>query len=116
VKFTQDGTIIISARPVEHLGVAWVRLRVKDSGIGMSQATMNRLFVPFVQADATTAQKFGGTGLGLVITRRLIEAMGGSVTVESVEGEGSTFTMLVPRGMALEQPQPLAIDTTSLAA
>jgi signal transduction histidine kinase len=116
VKFTQDGVIKISARPVEHLGVACVRLCVQDSGIGMTQATMDKLFVPFVQADAATSQKFGGTGLGLVITRRLIEAMGGSVTAQSVEGKGSTFTILVPRGMAWEQQQPPTIAATSLAA
>jgi signal transduction histidine kinase len=116
VKFTQEGTITIAARPVDHLGVAWVRLSVKDSGIGMAQATMDKLFVPFVQADAATSQKFGGTGLGLVITRRLIEAMGGTVNVESVDGKGSTFTMLVPRGMTCEQGQSPALADTTLAA
>jgi signal transduction histidine kinase len=116
VKFTNEGTITIAARPLEHLGAPSIRISVKDSGIGMTQATIDKLFVPFVQADAATSQKFGGTGLGLVITRRLIEAMGGSVSVDSVEGVGSTFTIIVPRGMAWERGQSLANTDASLAA
>jgi signal transduction histidine kinase len=99
VKFTQDGVITISARPVDHFGVASLRFTIKDTGIGMAPATIDKLFVPFVQADETTSQKFGGTGLGLVITRRLIDAMGGQVQVESAEGQGSSFTIIIPRGM-----------------
>jgi signal transduction histidine kinase len=100
LKFTQNGQVSVAARPVMHDGSAFVRFSVKDTGIGMSAATIDKLFVPFVQADEATSQKFGGTGLGLVITKRLIEAMGGSVQVESTEGQGSTFVLLVPRGMA----------------
>jgi signal transduction histidine kinase len=100
LKFTRNGQVTVSARPVVQDNRDFVRFSVKDTGIGMSAATIDKLFVPFVQADETTALKFGGTGLGLVITRRLIEAMGGSVTVESIEGQGSTFVLLVPRGMA----------------
>jgi signal transduction histidine kinase len=99
LKFTKDGKVTVSARPVDHDGQAFVRFSVKDTGIGMSAATIDKLFVPFVQADHATASKFGGTGLGLVITQRLVQAMGGSVQVESCEGEGSVFTLLVPRGM-----------------
>jgi signal transduction histidine kinase len=98
-KFTHNGTILVAARPVEYGDVPFVRFTIKDTGIGMSQATLDKLFSPFVQGDETTASKFGGTGLGLVITKRLIEAMGGMVSVTSVEGEGSCFTLLVPRGM-----------------
>jgi signal transduction histidine kinase len=100
-KFTQDGKITLSARAVTLGGVAFVRMAVKDEGIGMSEATIAKLFAPFVQADETTASKFGGTGLGLVITRALVEAMGGRISVESVVGQGSTFTILVPRGMTV---------------
>jgi signal transduction histidine kinase len=99
-KFTRGGTVSLFARPVDRDGVAFVRIAVKDEGIGMSEATVAKLFAPFVQADATTASKFGGTGLGLVITRALVEAMGGTITVESEVGKGSTFTILVPRGLA----------------
>jgi signal transduction histidine kinase len=109
-KFTQDGTITIAARPIALDGVEFVRFAVKDSGIGMSRETLGKLFAPFVQGDGATSQKYGGTGLGLVITKRLIEAMGGSVSVESEEGKGSCFTLLVPRVMAgsqLTPPRPL---------
>jgi signal transduction histidine kinase len=98
VKFTKDGTITLSARAVVHGGIDSLRFTIKDTGIGMSAKTVSKLFVPFVQADATTSMKFGGTGLGLVITRRLAEAMGGAVLVQSVEGEGSTFSFIIPRG------------------
>jgi signal transduction histidine kinase len=106
-KFTKDGSVTLSARPVDKDGAPFIRITVKDTGIGMSEAVMAKLFVPFVQASESTAKNFGGTGLGLVITRRLCEAMGGSVDVESVEAEGSTFTMLVPRGMAWDKPTNL---------
>jgi signal transduction histidine kinase len=99
-KFTHNGAITLSARAVDQNGVPFVRISVKDSGIGMSENTLAKLFKPFVQANAATAAQFGGTGLGLVITRALIEAMGGSVQVESVVGKGSVFTLLIPRGMA----------------
>lgn len=99
-KFTKDGTVTLSARGVDKDSVPFIRVTVKDTGIGMNQETLAKLFVPFVQANETTAKTYGGTGLGLVITRRLCEAMGGSVDVESVEGQGSTFTLLVPRGDA----------------
>jgi signal transduction histidine kinase len=104
-KFTKDGTVTLSARPVEKDGVPFVRVTVKDTGIGMNEETLAKLFVPFVQANESTAAKYGGTGLGLVITRRLIEAMGGSVDVESVEGQGSIFTLLVPRGMPWDKQE-----------
>jgi signal transduction histidine kinase len=100
VKFTQNGKVTLYARPLEVDGTPYLRFVVKDTGSGMSPAMMEKLFMPFVQADEVTSMKYGGTGLGLVITRRLIEAMGGQVSVESVEGEGSSFTLLVPRGMA----------------
>jgi signal transduction histidine kinase len=115
-KFTKDGTIVVSARPVDQNGVAFIRISVKDSGIGMSKDTIAKLFKPFVQADEGTAAKFGGTGLGLSITKALVEAMGGTIGVESVEGEGSTFTMLVPRGITTNALDPVSAPTGSMAA
>jgi signal transduction histidine kinase len=106
-KFTIDGKVTLAARPVELEGVPFIRMSVKDTGIGMSEETLERLFNPFTQADKDTAKKFGGTGLGLVITRKLAEAMGGSITVESVVGEGSTFTLLIPRGKNWDRDQSL---------
>jgi signal transduction histidine kinase len=115
-KFTHDGTVTIAARPVDQAGVAFLRFMVKDTGIGMSGETTAKLFAPFVQADEVVSQKYGGTGLGLVITKRLIEAMGGSVSVESVEGEGSCFTLMVPRVMAGSQLTPPSPKEQAIAA
>jgi PAS domain S-box-containing protein len=91
-KFTEQGTISLTA---ERLG-AEVVLSVTDSGIGMTPEQVGRLFEPFSQADASTSRKYGGTGLGLAITRRFCELMGGSVSVTSEPGQGSSFTVRLP--------------------
>ncbi len=95
-KFTENGTIklIVSREPSEEGG--WIDFRVVDTGIGMTQEQLARLFQPFTQADASTTRKYGGTGLGLTITRRFCLMLGGDVTVESRSGEGSTFTIRLP--------------------
>jgi signal transduction histidine kinase len=115
-KFTQNGTITIAVRPIEYVNVPFVRFTIKDTGIGMSADTLTKLFAPFVQADEATASQFGGTGLGLAITKHLIEAMGGMVSVKSTEGEGSCFTLLVPRGMAWSATTASCQPQTALAA
>ena len=97
VKFTQSGTVALRARLLERQGNSmWVRFEVSDTGIGIPAAKQAALFRPFEQADASITRRYGGTGLGLVITRRLIELMGGEVGMESVEGQGSTFWFKVP--------------------
>ena len=97
IKFTEEGGIRIevsrgqtSQREIELL------FAVADTGIGMSQETTDRLFQLFTQADASTTRKHGGTGLGLVICKRLVELMGGKIGVRSSPGQGSTFWFLVP--------------------
>jgi two-component system, sensor histidine kinase len=92
VKFTEQGgiTIAVSCRGREH-GVATVEWRVSDTGIGIAPDRIGKLFTEFAQADASINRRFGGTGLGLAISRRIIEQMGGSITVTSAPGEGSTF-------------------------
>jgi CheY-like chemotaxis protein len=95
-KFTRNGRIILEGWR-ETVGTQdWVTFRVMDSGIGMTRQQMERLFQPFTQADASTTRQYGGTGLGLTITRRFCQMMGGDVTVESRQGSGSTFTIHVP--------------------
>jgi signal transduction histidine kinase len=95
-KFTSKGEVALEVAPEGANGERWIAFRVKDTGIGMTAEQMGRLFQPFSQADASTTRKYGGTGLGLVISRRLARLMGGDVTVESEEGRGSTFTVRLP--------------------
>ena len=96
-KFTEKGTVTIAARQKQENGRDWVTLSVADTGIGMTPEQMDRLFQEFSQASSKTASKYGGTGLGLVISRRFCQMMGGDITVESEPGRGSTFTIRLPR-------------------
>ena len=90
-KFTEKGTISIAARQGQENGRDWITLAVSDTGIGMTAEQMGKLFQEFSQASSTTASKYGGTGLGLVISRRFCQMMGGDITVESEPGRGATF-------------------------
>jgi signal transduction histidine kinase len=94
-KFTKEGTVTLRARKVAN-GGNWIEFAVADTGIGMTPEQQDKLFAEFTQADATTAQRFGGKGLGLAITRKLARLMGGDVTVASEPGKGSTFTVRLP--------------------
>ncbi len=95
-KFTERGTIRLEAKQVLNERASWVEFRVVDNGIGMSREQIDRLYRPFMQADASTTRKYGGTGLGLAISRRLCQMMGGSLSVESQLGKGSIFTVRLP--------------------
>src|SRR5262249_54991626 len=86
-KFTEHGTVTLEATRES----GWLVIRVSDTGIGIRPEQLAQLFQPFVQADASTTRKFGGTGLGLVLCRRYCELMGGSITVDSEIGKGSSF-------------------------
>ena len=96
-KFTEKGTVTITAHQGQENGRDWITLAVTDTGIGMTPTQMGKLFQEFSQASSTTASKYGGTGLGLVISRRFCQMMGGDITVESEPGRGSTFTIRLPR-------------------
>jgi PAS domain S-box-containing protein len=95
-KFTHQGTITFSVSHEGADGDGRVVFRVRDTGIGMTEEQMDRLFQAFSQAEASTASRYGGTGLGLAITKRFSRLMDGDVVVESAPGAGSTFTLTLP--------------------
>jgi signal transduction histidine kinase/DNA-binding response OmpR family regulator len=95
-KFTENGTVTVRAEPHQEAGRDWITIAVSDTGIGMTPAQMGKLFQDFSQADSSTTRKYGGTGLGLAISRRFCQLMDGDITVESVLGRGSTFTIRLP--------------------
>jgi GAF domain-containing protein len=96
-KFTKDGEVALRVRKVAD-GRDWVELAVADSGIGMTAEQQAKLFQDFTQADSLTARRYGGTGLGLALSRKLARMMGGDVTVASEPGKGSVFTVRLPGG------------------
>jgi signal transduction histidine kinase len=96
-KFTEKGSVTIAAYQEQENGRDWITLAVTDTGIGMTAEQMGKLFQEFAQASSSTASKYGGTGLGLVISRRFCQMMGGDIAVESEVGRGSTFTIRLPR-------------------
>ena len=95
-KFTDHGTITIASRQGQEDGRDWVIISVADTGIGMTAEQMGKLFQEFSQADASTTRKYGGTGLGLVISQRFCQMMGGDIRVASYPGKGSVFTVRLP--------------------
>jgi PAS domain S-box-containing protein len=96
IKFTERGGVELTLRLDESSPPRWYRIDVTDSGIGIPADRLESVFEPFVQAEASTARRFGGTGLGLTISRGLARAMGGDVDVRSVLGQGTTFTVSLP--------------------
>jgi signal transduction histidine kinase len=95
-KFTTDGTVTVDVRKCANGGGPCIEFRVADTGCGMTDVQSQRVFEPFTQADVTTTRKYGGTGLGLAIVSRFCELMGGTITVDSRPGEGSTFIVQLP--------------------
>ncbi|VXB21269.1 two-component regulator propeller domain-containing protein [Massilia sp. 9I] len=108
-KFTRSGSITLGAElrledQVRGEGWNMVRFTVRDTGIGIPADALPRLFQKFEQADTTTTRRYGGTGLGLAICRQLVALMGGSIGVNSLEGKGSTFSVLLPLADGAEPP------------
>ena len=116
IKFTGKGKVSLHAglEKIEPDDMAVLKFSVEDTGIGIPEESMHKLFNPFQQADASMARRFGGTGLGLAICSRLVELMGGDIGVRSVEGEGSTFYFTVRckiyHGELVEEPGNRAIS------
>ncbi|OYV82978.1 MAG: hypothetical protein B7Z73_16660, partial [Planctomycetia bacterium 21-64-5] len=107
VKFTRRGEVVVSVEPVvAGASVDRLRFSVRDTGVGIPREQLEAIFEPFRQADATTTRRYGGTGLGLSISRRLVTLMGGTLTVTSTEGVGSTFAfdLEMPRAAHRETP------------
>ncbi|RNC84458.1 MAG: response regulator [Balneola sp.] len=98
LKFTEEGEVLITIDLEEETGddALSLRFKVKDTGIGIEHSKQEKLFKSFSQIDASTTRKFGGTGLGLAISKRLVDLMGGDISVESEQGVGSTFTFSIP--------------------
>ncbi|MGB5248836.1 MAG: response regulator [Gammaproteobacteria bacterium] len=95
-KFTHEGEVVLAAEREDRDGVPWIRIEVRDSGIGIEQDKLSQVFEEFTQADLSTTREYGGTGLGLTISRRFCQMMGGDITVASTPGVGSTFTIEIP--------------------
>ena len=97
VKFTEQGTVTLTVRRRPPFGRT-VEFEVADTGIGMTEEQVARLYQPFVQADSSTTRRYGGSGLGLAITRRCVEMLGGAIRARSVPGEGSVFAFTIDAG------------------
>lgn len=110
IKFTPQGEVIVSvqAQPQTASGQIPLQVAVKDTGIGIPADRLHRLFQPFSQVDASTTRQFGGTGLGLAISKRLCELMGGTLWVESIEGQGATFYFTLLATLDPQPPRPAA--------
>ena len=117
-KFTQNGRLTLNVQRFET-DKPMVSFAISDTGIGMTEEQLGRLFQAFNQADASTTKKYGGTGLGLAITRNFCQLLGGNVTVTSKPGEGSTFTIVLPDSPVAPAPAkatdapPLSVEVDS---
>lgn len=95
-KFTQDGEVILSIEALPQLGQNWVHFMIQDTGIGMTPEQMEKVFAPFTQADPSVTRRYGGSGLGLTLTKQFVEMMGGTLQSKSEQGKGSIFKISLP--------------------
>ena len=115
-KFTHGGTITLHAERLQRAGGDWLEFAIRDTGIGIPDDKLEHVFEEFSQADASTTRDYGGTGLGLPISRKFCRMMGGDLTLTSVVGEGSTFTVLIPAalpGTVQEAPEASVAPVTT---
>lgn len=98
-KFTSNGTITLKIEEIKINNDEWVQVQVIDTGIGIPEDKFEHIFDAFTQADPSITRKYGGTGLGLFITKNFCELLGGTISVESRQNEGSTFTMRIPANL-----------------
>lgn len=97
IKFTTEGSVVVRVQPD---GPDYVKFRVKDTGIGLSQTSQERLFKPYVQAEKTTMRRYGGTGLGLAIAKKYVEMMDGAIGLQSQKGKGTDIWFTIPRDLS----------------
>jgi len=125
VKFTSHGRVTLIVQQVDGETMPQLEFRVVDTGIGITESQFAELFTPFSQADSSITRRFGGTGLGLTISKRLAYELGGDLTATSVPGEGSTFTLRIParageatsvEGSTAETGPPVSLETTTAPA
>ncbi len=117
IKFTHAGQVVMEVSALDKGDDrVWIDLNVIDTGIGIPQSKLTAIFGAFEQADASTTRQYGGTGLGLAITRKLVELLGGTISVESEEGKGSAFRVVLPFERAGEEPPPKRPDGLSEAS
>lgn len=107
-KFTENGTVNLSIEREVMGDEALLRFTVTDTGIGMTEEQLGRIYEPFQQADSSISAKYGGTGLGLSITQKLIEKLGGTISAQSTLGEGTTFTIELPSDIRVFTEDPPA--------
>ncbi len=116
VKFTNQGEVVVSSELIEKENdCLTLQFSVRDTGIGLTQEQMSKLFEAFSQADTTTTRIYGGTGLGLVISKRLVEMMGGALSVKSEAGKGSTFSFTVQFGIKDQKRSRFRLPTDDMA-
>lgn len=106
-KFTENGAIRLEASSYSQNGEEFIKATVTDSGIGMTPYQVARIFQEFTQADSSISRRFQGTGLGLTISKHIANLMGGDISVESVEGKGSVFTVVIPRDIEKYVPEEM---------
>jgi signal transduction histidine kinase/CheY-like chemotaxis protein len=109
-KFTKEGKVSLSVTPFAEGGVEKIRFTVADSGVGISEEQLAQIFEPFTQGDTSAVRQFGGSGLGLAVTRRLARMMGGEVRASSRPGEGSTFAIELPRELPRKSEQEAVLE------
>ena len=108
-KFTQEGELTLTIKTISYQTENYLEFIVTDTGIGMAKDQLEKIFEAFTQADTALTRRYGGTGLGLTITREFVRMLGGTISAQSELGKGSAFTILIPQVVPAVQRQPVAV-------
>ena len=114
IKFTKKGHVYVNVSLEDRDNQPYIRFDIEDTGIGIPKDKQKEIFEAFVQADGSTSRKYGGTGLGLAVTKQLTELLDGELTVTSQEGKGSVFSLVVPAGLDVTKQPRLDIHATHM--